>query len=377
MNSNKKSALVSGTIAALIAVAVIGIALGTGVLGSATTRGSTLFSTTNSGSSGTLAVLMTDPPTVPNGVTAVYITYANMAVHVTGAGNQSGWHSLGTNGTINLMSVINATQTIASAKIDSGNFNAIGFNITSAIVTYNGQNYTADLVYGHNMLVVPIVGGIRVDGGATAATMIDMTPTVLKLESNDTSSATTSFAFIPSAKAYTIPAQSTSSLHLRVGERDDIHDAPWWIAIEHGSHFEITSAKLSGTTLSITVTNTGNASLVFRTATVTSSTSQSGGYEGGRAVFADGSALFVVEPNGTMIQASSALGEKGMVSAVIAGGYLLSPGQSATFTYTGASITLGLTQHMQLSSTGITSGQKYIVSLFGNGMIAQTAVTAS
>ena len=380
MNSNKKSALVSGVIAALIAVAVIGIASGTGVLGSASS--SSIFSTnTNSGpsssSTGTLAVLMTDPPTVPDGVSAVYITYANMAVHVSGAGNDSGWHSVGTGGQINLMSVINVTQTVASANIQSGNFNALAFNITSAVVTYNGQNYTADVVSGRNMLYVPIVGGIRVSNGATTAAVIDLTPTVLKLQSNYTSSASTSFAFVPSAKAYTIPAQSTSRLHLHVGDRDDIHTAPWWVAIEHGSHYEITTAALSNDSLSISVTNTGNASLLFRAITVTSTTSQSGGERGGPAVFVDGSALFVVEPNGTMIQASSALGEKGMVPALIAGGYLLAPGASATFTYSGAAITLGLTQHAQTNATGITSGQRYIISLFGNGMIAQTVATAS
>ncbi|HYB03409.1 MAG TPA: DUF4382 domain-containing protein, partial [Nitrososphaerales archaeon] len=94
-----------------------------------------------------LAVLMTDPPTVPEGVTAVYITYANLAIHVSDAGNNTGWHVLDLQGQIDLMSIINSTQTIVDANVTSGNFNALAFNVTSAIVTFNGLNYTADLVY--------------------------------------------------------------------------------------------------------------------------------------------------------------------------------------------------------------------------------------
>src|SRR5271157_1694401 len=106
MNS-KKSALLSGTIAALIAIAVIATASSLGALRTTGSPSSTVqlqgattqqVGATSGGSSktGTLAVLMTDPPTVPSGVTAVYITYANLAIHFRDAGNDSGWHILNT-----------------------------------------------------------------------------------------------------------------------------------------------------------------------------------------------------------------------------------------------------------------------------------------
>ena len=362
MNSKYK-VLTSGVLAAVIAVALITAVFSLGVLGSTTTTKDQ--GTTNSG---TLAVLLTDPPTVPSGVSAVYITYANLGVHVAQAGNQSGWHDLNTSGEINLMSVINVTQTIASANIQNGKFNALAFNITSATVTYNGQNYTADLVYQEHMLVVPIIGGITVSSGQTSAAVIDLTPTVLLL--GNTTNPT--FAFIPAAKGYTIPAQSTVSMHLRVGERDDIHGAPWWVSIEKNTHFEVSSVNVSSNALSITVANTGNSTIDFRAAAITSTTSVQGGMKMGPQI----SEYFAVESNGTLA-AITLRGHGDIMDMLTTSGFLLQPGQSVTFTYSG-NITLGLLQWSNSQpDQQIVQGQQYVVSLMGNGMVAQTDTTAS
>src|SRR5579862_2303670 len=137
--SSKNKALVSGAIAAVIAIALIsGLVLTTGLLPKSTTL---VSSTTTSGGStqrsgsGTWSVLMTDPPTVPDGTTAVYINYSDVQVHVSQDGNNSGWTDLQSSGTINLMSILNSTQTIAAANITSGVFNGLRFNVTGAVVT--------------------------------------------------------------------------------------------------------------------------------------------------------------------------------------------------------------------------------------------------
>ena len=369
MNSRSK-VITSGAIAAIIAIALITATLGLGALNSTTgALGST--NTSANTQTGTLAVLLTDPPTVPAGTSAVFITYADIGVHVNGAGNDSGWHMIKTQGQINLMSVINATQTLASANITTGTFNALEFNVTSATVTYNGKNYTADLVYQEHLLYVPIVGGITINEGRTSAAVIDLTPTVLLL--GNTTNPT--FAFIPAARGYTVPAQS---VHLRVGDRDDIRAASWWVAIEHGSHYEVTSASISPTSMSISVTNTGNASIVFRVAAIASTTSVQGGFKGGDelAVGASISEFFVVQPNASLTAITS-MGHGKVAQAVAAGGYLLAPGASATFTYSG-NITLGNLQlHILQPIQQIISGQKYVITLQGNGMFAQTAVVAT
>src|SRR5579872_277586 len=102
--SSKNKALVSGAIAAVIAIALIsGLVLTPGLLPKSTTLSSTTTSggSTQRSGSGTLAVLMTDPPTVPDGTTAVYINYSDVQVHVSQDGNNSGWTDLQSSGTIN------------------------------------------------------------------------------------------------------------------------------------------------------------------------------------------------------------------------------------------------------------------------------------
>ncbi len=378
----KRSVIMSGTIAAIVALALISAAvLSPGLLGTSST-------TKSQASTGTLSVLLTDPPTVPNGVTALYATYNDIAVHVSDAGNQSGWYKVTATGTINLMSVINVSQTIATGNIPSGTYNALRFNITSAQVTYDGKNYTALFVEdstGATSLTVPIVGGLAVQSGASAAAVIDLTPTVLLL--GNTTNPT--FAFIGAARAYTMPAQSISHSDFKIGHRDDLKGEGWWQRIQHSSHFEITTASLSNDSLSVTVKNTGNTSLVFRMVAVTSTTSQTGGdgrWMSSDASIAATSAFFAVEPNQSMVFLNGT-SRFGMLKTVAAGGYLLAPNASATFTYSGP-ITIGTLNHLGFdgehanfqvsqSTQSIVSGQRFVISVQASGLMAQTAVVAS
>ena len=126
--STKRKVMTSAAVAVIAAIALISAAiLSPGMLGT---------SSTAQAGSGTLAVMLTDPPTVPNGVSAVYATYNDLQVHVSDAGNQSGWYDLHSSGEINLMSIVNVSQTIASTNVPSGVYNILRFNITSSIVTY-------------------------------------------------------------------------------------------------------------------------------------------------------------------------------------------------------------------------------------------------
>lgn len=347
----------------------------TGAAVTSPTTTATSQSESTSGPVGALAVLMTDPPTVPEGVTNVFITYANLGIHVSGAGNDTGWHVLNVQGQIDLMSIINSTQTIAAANISSGNFNALEFNVTSAIVTFTGQNYTADLVYQHHALYVPIVGGISITGGQTSAAVIDVSPTVLLL--GNTTDPT--FAFIPDATAYTVPAQSVSTLHLQVGNRDNIQNASWWVKIQQASKFEITSAILTPTELSFTVENTGDAPVVLRIADLASTTSLSGGKVplSNFASLLMISEVFVLQSNST-IRPITVVGNGVVESTIDNAGILVPAGRSETFTFNG-NVTLGvaitsISKHFAVQQ--IVPGQTYILSLTGNGLIAQMAVTA-
>ena len=95
--SSKNKALVSGVIAAVIAVALI-----SGLMTHARATSEVYddlfgeqhqhFGRDNTEKRfGDFGVFMTDPPTVPDGTTAVYINYSDVQVHVSGAGNATGW----------------------------------------------------------------------------------------------------------------------------------------------------------------------------------------------------------------------------------------------------------------------------------------------
>ncbi len=389
--SSTRSVMVSGLAAAIIAIALIGSVVGAGLLEttrvvstSTPTETVTSISTTSSSSDtsspsststesqpnsggGTLAVLMTDPPTVPNGTSAVYITYSNLAIHVSGAGNNSGWYSIGSQRAIDLMSVINVTQTIASTSIQSGTFDALRFNITSATVTFNGVNYTASLVYQQHMLYVQIVGGITVVDGQASAAVIDLAPTVLLLGTPSNPS----FAFIPSASAFTVPAQSIPAHALRVGDREDVHDQAWFQNVVQNRKFEISAVVLTPMSLSVTVVNNGRSSMLFRMVGVTSLSSVSGGEKVSNLIaLASISQIFAISQNTTLIPLSTS-DRIQMGQTLLAGGYLLPPQASVTFNYTGP-IQTGFYQ----SGQSIQAGGRYVVTVLGNSFLAESLTVA-
>lgn len=155
-------------VAALVIVVVILAAAGIVVYGVYGGGGNTTTGTSNTGSSntltssstgtgtsntktttqtltqsGVLSVLISDPPHLPNGVSALFITYPNMYVHVAGLPQAEGWIQLSSSGWIQLLGAVNIGQTVASASIPADEYNMIRFNVSSAVVTNNNQNYTA------------------------------------------------------------------------------------------------------------------------------------------------------------------------------------------------------------------------------------------
>ena len=214
--------MTSAAVAAIAAIALISAAI--------LSPGMLALGSTSTAQSGTLAVLLTDPPTVPNGVTAVYATYSDVQVHVSNAGNESGWYDLHSSGEINLMSVINIGQTIGSTSVPAGTYNALRFNITAATVTYESQNYTARCCNQQqtgSQLTVPIIGGIQVASGQSSAAIIDMTPTVI-LTGNSTNP---QFAFVNAARAYTVPANSISRVWILKEHQVNLTTQGWWAKI--------------------------------------------------------------------------------------------------------------------------------------------------
>ena len=155
------------------------------------------------GSSGTLQISMIDPPNVPLEVTAVYVTYSSIQVHNAGSGNQSGWYNVTSSGTANLTSLIANSKLLGSAKLPSGTYNIVRFNVTSALVTVGGTNVTVSVPSGK--VQATLTGGVDVKQGQTSALLINISPKV-------TGSVQSGYILVPSANAQpTSPSGSTTT----------------------------------------------------------------------------------------------------------------------------------------------------------------------
>jgi hypothetical protein len=200
-----------------------------------------------------------------------------------------------------------------------------------------------------------------------------LTPTVLLL-GNTTDPV---FAFLPVAKGYTLPANSVS-IHPHVGNRND-YKGSIAAQIHDMTHFQIGLVSLTPSSLSITVENTRVATVDSRFASLTSTTSISGGWVPSTPFgpVSKISEFFVVVPNGSLVPVTAST-SRGMIQTLALAGYTLAPHQSATFTYTGP-VTIGALTLLQghTPTQGINAGQNYVVTITASGLYAQSAVTAS
>lgn len=335
-----------------------------------------------------MSILLTDPPAVPAGVTGVYVTYSNVAVHVSGAGNQSGWTETNSSGSLDLMKLVNVSTTIATVKVSAGVYNALRFNISSAQVTYNAANYTAFVPRA--MLTVPIPGGIQVNAVNKSATIIDMHPTVVNIGSRSTPE----FIVSTAASAYGLPRIAVTDQLEKIGFKMRLDNQSWWkqISEQYTANIQITSATLSNNSLSVTVKNTGTQDVNLSALSVTpvgnlcvSSTQSQGSHSSAWIPLCfTGSAFFIVQDNGTLTP-SSALrlvhmaphsSNKSHQLGIFANqGYELAPGQSITLTYSN-SITFGFGMS-QRQAPGPVSGDQYSVTVEGREALAQTVVVAT
>jgi hypothetical protein len=237
--------------------AILGVVVAVGLI-----SGITIFPALNffAGARGLLAVQITDQPQVPPGVTAVYITYSNIQVHMSSSHSKDvGWYDVSGSGSINLMSVVNVAQTIGAANIQPGSFNAIRFNVASATVTYDGVNYTA-FVPSHTIIVPIENGGINVMNGQTSGMLVDLSPTVVA-----TDSPTAKFIIIPTAHALPIPHEHFSDHDAQTGARVDLTNDDWFHHEEDAlrGNISIQSVELTNTSLSILVKNIGSSSVTL------------------------------------------------------------------------------------------------------------------
>lgn len=156
-----------------------------------------------------LAVQLTDPPTVPEGTSALIVAYSSVQVHVSSPENQSGWVSASGNGTVNLLALENMSQTIAKANISANStVNLVRFEVTSAKIIINNTEYNVSIP--NQQINVAITGKSKINASSSAI-LIDFYPTV--------NAHAGTYMMAPAARAILVNANTTVSINTNIGSK--------------------------------------------------------------------------------------------------------------------------------------------------------------
>jgi hypothetical protein len=117
------------TIAAIIVVVVV--ILGAGYLFAT-------YMTPNN--SGTVRLIIMDPPHYSNNITSINITFTEIALNQVNSTGNDAWIVL-TNSTttIDLLQIVNVTQSLGSFSVPVGNYSQIRFMVSNATALINNQ----------------------------------------------------------------------------------------------------------------------------------------------------------------------------------------------------------------------------------------------
>jgi hypothetical protein len=212
------------------------------------------------------AVMLTDPPTVPAGTTVLNLTYSNFLLHVTYPNGTVEWLPVNASGTVNLFSLVNMTQTLASVVIPvNSTVDMIQFTIADVEAVVNGATY--------NVTALSSTLVIKVDNGLVNETLsgvlLDFNPTLVQIQATDANGTLVNYyVLVPSATAVVVNNLSKDELKVgtivKIGENN--HVKLVHVEEEFQENLTITSASLSVngnvTTLSVTLKNEG--SIAFR-----------------------------------------------------------------------------------------------------------------
>jgi hypothetical protein len=206
-------------------------------------------------------VMLTDPPTVPAGTTILNLTYSDVSLHVTYPNSTTAWVPLGVSGTVNLFSLVNMTQTLASTTLPiNSTVDKVQFTIADVKAVVNNVTYNVTALT--NALILNIANS-RVNQ-TLSGVLLDFNPTLTQIQATDADgNAVTYYVLVPSAKAIIVNALTSDQMRVgtivRLGENHRV--ALERVVQEFQNNVTITQASLTvdgnSTALSITLTNDG------------------------------------------------------------------------------------------------------------------------
>ncbi len=204
-------------------------------------------------------VLMTDPPIVPAGTSALVISYSSVKAHTEGASG-SGWVSASGSGTINLLTLVNTSQVIGSANVSANStIDMISFDVTSATITINGT--TSNVTLTNPTITAHVVGETKVN--ATSGVLLDLSPTIATIYTSNS----TVFVLVPSVKAIVVGSQQQVLGSSNIGAKETLNSSDKVRLEDASPNVSIVSSSMSvsgnTTSVSVTVKDNSNSSVVL------------------------------------------------------------------------------------------------------------------
>jgi hypothetical protein len=332
-------------------------------------------------------VSLTDPPIVPNGTTALTLSYSRIELVLANTTGVS-IAKLDTNGSVNLLSLINASSVLGEASLPSNSeIESADFYIQNVTITINNSTHPVALPKKE------IEVQVSDNGTANSTLLLDFTPTVYMLYSNNS----TSFVMLPSARAEMINGFISKTGYARKGGEvaTPFNDSIRKAFLKAQPEINVTGASLTSTggstELSVTVQDDSNNSAVVTSvwvmpipqpynrstaigpnAIMTEHDVMHNGLvhplhffppileasKGSRPI------VLAVEENGTLRAPSRG-------SSLMSSGFVLQPGQNKTFQF-------NITSSNTLGNQKIVGGSRFRILVGADyGYPSQTEITAS
>ncbi|HZW55658.1 MAG TPA: DUF4382 domain-containing protein [Nitrososphaerales archaeon] len=361
MNGSKRlilMVLVGVLVAAGIIVSVSALE-GTGVItnsSSIVTTTATSFSTTISTTTqisnspqptGTLAVQLTDPPNVPIGTTHLYVKYGDIEAHSTGLfGNESVWFTLAKGGQIDLMSTVNSSITVGSARVSVGTYDMARIAISNATATFAGKNYT--IVLPQSQILGPIIqGGLSVQTNTSSGFVLQLSPTLIAQQNGNS----TAFAMVFGVRGIPIPQSQWDDSLAKLGSQIGLLQTKSWWSLQQTrlqGNLTFISELLSNNSLLLVLENTGTVNVSLSGVSVLTSGPSPGSLQT--------VATFVILNNGSIVQQGARLIQATQISP----GLVLRPNQTVNLLFVGGIQTLD-SIYPPYSQLSIVPNQHYIL----------------
>lgn len=215
-----------------------------------------------------LTVQLTDPPHVPANTTALILNYRSISVNVLKDNNTYQWINVSGSGSVNLMSLVNITQIMGNAFLNSS-YKVVGvaLNVNSTYIKINNITYPVSVP--EKMIYANLSNQTRINSNSSL--LIDFSPTVSSIYLLNS----TLFVMTPSLNAMFYGNYSyNNKTDYEVGKRFNLNDREF-LALRPNKNLVITSANIIqygtvsnilnySTKINLTIKNNGNKTIMIK-----------------------------------------------------------------------------------------------------------------